>query len=276
MIFNVEEDKSFLSYEMDYICKPTLAEIYLFGEIGPNAISRIINSIAQIYNTFYSGDPFLKENTSWLYTTKTQSRQNEIEKLLNKKEYEIIKNIYYEDFQVNDINLPSLKKSFSFIKEELSKFELNRPLHIGHGDLCFNNILVEPIYGQINLIDPRADKHKTLNISGLIDNNYDLSKLNHSINGFYDSIVNNLYSLKSITKNKFYFEIYKPKEHEIYSYYFKENVLKGRITKKAIKVLTANLFLTMLPFHLEDTNRMISFSLIASILISNKKISKIA
>ena len=58
-----------------------------------------------------------------------------------------------------------------------------------------NNILVDPINGRINLIDPKADIHKRLNLCGVMDNFYDISKLNHSFEGFYDSVVNNLYYL---------------------------------------------------------------------------------
>ena len=67
-----------------------------------------------------------------------------------------MREIYENDFKINNIRLPSLKKTFLIINEELIKFEKIRPLHLGHGDLCFNNILVDPIYGTINLIDPKA------------------------------------------------------------------------------------------------------------------------
>ena len=37
MIFSVSKSKEEISYEMEYISKPNLSEIYLFGSIGPNS-----------------------------------------------------------------------------------------------------------------------------------------------------------------------------------------------------------------------------------------------
>ena len=59
-------------------------------------------------------------------------------------------------------------------------YEVSKPLFIGHGDLCFNNILVDPNSGSLKLIDPKAYPDKSKNIVGLVDPFYDLAKLNHS------------------------------------------------------------------------------------------------
>ena len=164
--------------------------------IGPNAIKRIFQSIKKSFEVFYKKKYIIEENAHWLYSSKTQKRQNCLEKIIRKKEFNFFQEIYINDFKVNNLKLPSIKKSFFSLKMQLINFEENRPLHLGHGDFCFNNILVDPIYGTINLIDPKAEKHEKLNLYGVIDEFYDLSKLNHSIEGLYDSVVNNLFHLK--------------------------------------------------------------------------------
>ncbi len=275
MILNIERNNYEISYEMDFICKPTLSEIYLFSEIGPNAIIRIFESIKRILKTFYSKKCLRVENAKWLYSEKAEKRQAELENLFNKKKYETLKRIYDNDFYLNEFKFPSLSKSFSLLKKELRGFEKQRPMHLGHGDLCFNNILVEPIYGEINLIDPRAHKHKILDEFGLIDNIYDLAKLNHSIEGLYDSVVNNLYMLKIQELNKIDFRVFKPHEYEIFNTCFKEIILSEEVHKtKHLRILTGNLFLTMIPLHQENLERMIALSLIGSIFLNDYKINK--
>ena len=39
----------------------------------------------------------------------------------------------------------------------------------GHGDLCFNNILIEPFFDEIKLIDPKADFNVSKDHLGFID-----------------------------------------------------------------------------------------------------------
>ena len=275
MIFKVENKNSEISYEMEYIGKPNLSEIYLFSKIGPNAIMRIFNSLEVIYKTFYEGKYLIKDKVDCFYHLKTSSRQNEIEDIIQKKDYRFFKEIYNYDFKVNNFKFPALKKTFELLIKELLKFDFKRKLYLGHGDLCFNNILVDPIFGTINLIDPKAEKHKATKKYGLIDNVYDLSKLNHSVEGLYDSVVNNLFRLKILDINNINFEIYKPLEYKIYNYYFKEIILYKRIDPEYLRLLTANLFLSMLPMHIDNVDRIIGFSLIGSIFMSNYSIDEI-
>ena len=275
MIFNIDNQKEYLSYEMEYICKPNLSEIFLFGEIGPNAIFRIINSIERVFKTFYDKESYPKEKADWLFSQKSNLRKLNIEKVLFKKEFRFFKEIYNNDFKLNNHIFPSIKNTFNLVIEELKSFEILRPLHLGHGDLCFNNILVDPIYGSINLIDPKAEKHKTLDIYGLVDNFYDLSKLNHSIEGLYDSVVNDLFRLEAIDNKNITFEVYKPKEYELYNNYFREIISDKRIDYRILRLLTANLFLSMLPMHIDDNNRIVALALIGSIFMSEYSMEKI-
>ena len=57
---------------MDSIGEPNLSEIYLFSEIGPNAILSILNSIEIIFKKFYEKQNFIVENANWLYSTKIE------------------------------------------------------------------------------------------------------------------------------------------------------------------------------------------------------------
>ena len=104
--------------------------------------------------------------------------------------------------------LPSLNSTITKLQNKLKQIEKQRPLAFGHGDLCFNNILIEPISGIIKLIDPKADSIGNNKI-GYVDPLYDLANLNHSFSCFYDSIVNNMFSISYIN-DQYELKIFKP------------------------------------------------------------------
>ena len=52
--------------------------------------------------------------------------------------------------------MPPLKDGFDYIQNLLRKFDSKSRLWFGHGDLCFNNILIDPFSLTTKLIDPKA------------------------------------------------------------------------------------------------------------------------
>ncbi len=277
-ILRIEQNASYSSYEMEFISKPTLSEIYLFNELGHNSIFRIFISIEKVLNAFYENKHFVEDCPTWIYSAKTNSRIENLSKIINQNETDdisILKSIYNNSFKINNINFPSLERTFFNLKEQIKKFDNISSLFIGHGDLCFNNILVDPLYGDIKLIDPKAEQYFDKNIYGLVDKFYDLSKLNHSIEGIYDSVVNNLYRLEILDIKNISFEVYKPKEYDIYNMYFTEIISYKRIKKDDLRLLTANLFFSMLPLHIENVKKVIALAFIGNIFFYGHSIKKV-
>ena len=60
MIINID-NKCQISLMIWNIGKPNLSEIFLFSEIGPNAVLRIFNSVERVYKTFYEKPIVLEE-----------------------------------------------------------------------------------------------------------------------------------------------------------------------------------------------------------------------
>ena len=277
-ILRIDQKTSYSSYEMEFISKPTLSEIYLFNEIGHNSIYRIFNSIEKVLDTFYGKKHVVEDCPTWIYSAKTNSRLENLSKIINQNEIDdinILGSIYNSSFKINNINFPSLKRTFFSLKEQIKKFDDVSPLFIGHGDLCFNNILVDPLFGNLNLIDPQAEKYFDNNIYGLVDKFYDLSKLNHSIEGIYDSVVNNLFKLEILDLNNISFEVYKPKEYDIYNMYFSEIISYKRIKKDDLRLLTANLFFSMLPLHIENVKKVIALAFLGNIFFYGHPVKKV-
>ena len=277
ILLNKEEEKEVL--ELEYLPFPNLAEIFLFRKIGANRWETIVRSLFDIYSEFYLNNKSNKLlcDSSHLYSEKLKKRINTLNKIIDNLDNELLKKIRNTEIEVNDNTLPSLNTTVNKIQKELKKIEKQRPLLFGHGDLCFNNILIEPISGSIKLIDPKADFLDNNKI-GYIDPLYDLAKLNHSFGCFYDSIVNNMFSI-SLNKNKYELKIFKPFNYDVANFYFQKIFIGNLIDQELLRILTSNLFLSMIPLHKDDEQKMealliIGISLFHGIDIKNYILKK--
>tara|TARA_B100000989_G_scaffold103203_1_gene75558 strand:- start:1606 stop:2943 length:1338 start_codon:yes stop_codon:yes gene_type:complete len=255
-----QEEKEFL--ELEYLPFPNLAEIFLFRKISPNRWETIVKSLFNIYSQFYLNNKSQKflYDSSHLYSEKLNQRINILNELAESLDNNLLKEILNNGIKVNNNILPSLKITNNKLQKELKKIEKQRPLTFGHGDLCFNNILIEPISGGIKLIDPKADSILNNKI-GFLDPFYDLAKLNHSFQCFYDSIVNNMFSI-SCNKDQYELKIFKPFNYEVANFYFQKIFLDNLIDKKLLRILISNLFLSMVPMHKDDEQKMGAFLII--------------
>ncbi len=255
--------------EMEFVPYPNLSEIFLFKNIGPNSWIRIIHSIKKIYKSFYLEEKCkIEGDASWLYTSKLLNRFEKTIKFINNSNNTYLKKILTDGIYVNNIfHTGNLYETFDSLYKFLKGYEQNLKQYIGHGDLCFNNILVDQISGCIKLIDPKAYWDKKRNIFGLVDPNYDLAKLNHSYRYLYDSVVNNLYSIKINKKNVELF-IYAPSEYDLVNKLFDQIIIKKNIDDDLLMNLTASLFISMLPLHVEDQDRFLCLAILGSIVFN--------
>ena len=255
-----KQEKVYL--ELEYLPFPNLAEIFLFRKITANRWESIVKSLFNIYSELYlnnKSEKFLYDS-SHLYSVKLKQRINVLNEIFDNLNNKSLKNFINNEIKVNNNILPSLNCVNIKLQNELKQFEKQRPLFFGHGDLCFNNILIEPISGSIKLIDPKADFIGNNKI-GYVDPYYDLAKLNHSFSCFYDSIVNNMFSLSYIN-NQYELKIFKPFNYEVANFYFKEIFLDKLIDKELLRILTSNLFLSMIPLHKDDEQKMAALLII--------------
>ena len=260
LLNKVREEKVFL--ELEYLPFPNLAEIFLFRKITANRWESIVKSLFSIYSEFYLNNKtkvFLYDS-SHLYSEKLKQRINILNENLDNIKNKLLKKIINNGIKVNNNILPSLRITNTKLQKELKEIEKQRPLSFGHGDLCFNNILIEPISGSIKLIDPKADSIGNNKI-GYVDPFYDLAKLNHSFSCFYDSIVNNMFSISYIN-NQYELKIFKPFNYDVANFYFQKIFLDNLIDKELLRILTSNLFLSMIPLHKDDEQKMAALLII--------------
>jgi capsule biosynthesis phosphatase len=131
----------------------------------------------------------------------------------------------------------NLTDSIEYILKKLELYEKRNRGSIGviHGDSVFTNIIKTTI-GSIKFIDMRGKQADTATIFG--DVLYDYAKIYQSLLG-YDSILNGM-EIDSYYNNQII--------EEFESYFFKSEV-------DDIKLITASLFISLLPLHKDDESK---------------------
>lgn len=194
------------------------------------------------------------------YTEETKQNNFVYDKVI--KRFESLKKLpEYTKIQyflkANDMDLEELINKFKADYQTMPKI-VNKKT-IAHGDLHFSNTLVNEETLEIRFIDVKGAMHsKDL----YMDYYYDLAKLLHSIEGFYDYIINDEYDI-SLNDNLDSYRLQinaSYKEQQAYSKIY--DGIYSKLTEKekeVIKVYTSSLFLSMLPLHKDSIKRMLAF-----------------
>jgi hypothetical protein len=111
----------------------------------------------------------------------------------------------------------------------------------------------------MKLVDPKGKDYLYM------DEYYDLAKLSQSINGNYDDIVYENYSFDIDSAT---LEIAR-KQNDHQQQTFKEYLKNEGIDVNLVRIYEASLFLSMLPFHLDDQQRMAAFLVNCNKILEN-------
>ena len=183
---------------------------------------------------------------------------------------EPIKLILKGHTQSETILLPSPYDSSQALLKELTPHEKEKPLQRIHGDLCFNNILAEPLSGSIRLIDPRGEQPNGAHWPiGFGDSRYDLIKILHSSRYLYDVVVNGLFTLKK-TSTSFQLELDIPSHYAEANQAIREHLIQDQLSAEEERLLTASLFFSMLPLHRNEPLNCIAFTCIGSLILERQ------
>ena len=234
---------------MEYYAYHTVHELFLYGDLTRQQwidIFERIRFVCDDFSQYTVIDNNIQSALEEMYLTKTLQR---FEKIKNDNKFSAF---FKLPIKVNGKKYMSLDKIIVRLKEIIPKmlYDVDK-FSIIHGDLCFANIMVDPNFSFIKVIDPRG-KFGTYDIYG--DRRYELAKLFHSVDGKYDFIIKDLFELKydcqkaqidyRIKDRKREFDLYK-----VFSETFKEEI--GKDLKK-IELIEALLFLSMIPLHGES------------------------
>lgn len=168
---------------------------------------------------------------------------------------------YLDDMLRNGTGFGSLRDLMSCYLDLATSFRSRLPDHegIGHGDLCFSNILYDKRVRLVRLIDPKGARSED---ELYMDPLYDYAKLSHSVLGGYDFVANGLYDILIDGDLRLRLQTPEP-DFAGYANLFVSKLERCGIDMRRLRLYEASLFLSMLPLHLDRPRDLLAFTLIA-------------
>lgn len=245
--YSVNHDSPYV--EMEYYSYHTLHELYLYGELSYNQWLDAFKRIRFMCNDFRRyrlKDEHILDALKDMYLDKTLLR---LEKIRNSKEFGCF---FKNPITINTVRYQSLDNISETLKTLIPQMLYDvEEFNIIHGDLCFANIMIDSNFSFIKVIDPRG-KFGQYDIYG--DFRYELAKLFHSVDGKYDYIIKDKFTIHvdpeqavidyAITESSRKQDVF-----EIFLSVFYKDI--GNDLNK-IYLIEALLFLSMIPLHTES------------------------
>lgn len=232
---------------MEYYTYHTVHELFLNGDLDINQWEKIFKRIQFVVHDFKRykvKDENIIPSLENMYLTKTIERFDKL------KEDARFDGFFNNLIVVNKIKYKSLEEILNQLKVVIPDMLYDvDDVSIIHGDLCFANIMVDNNFSFIKVIDPRG-KFGSYDIYG--DSRYELAKLFHSVDGKYDFIIKDLFSL-NYRDREINFSIHdKDRDFDLFKVF--TGVFQNEIGEdlKKIELIEALLFLSMIPLHGES------------------------
>lgn len=197
-------------YTMERLLHPTLREMYLFVDRSEETWSRVLREVFTTHRT-------MSRYTSTEDPGSSMRRKNE----------QRVQNFEEQDY------IGSFLRQLNMMMLEYEKGSV-----LIHGDLCYSNLMWNAQTGRILMLDPRGELYGS--------RFYDIAKIRHSALYDYDFIDAELYTVDDQDDVRLFNdgtshlkELYRSIEAEFFS--------PDEI--EYLEMLTASLFLTMIPLH---------------------------
>lgn len=142
------------------------------------------------------------------------------------------------------------------------RFPLSQ-LTVGHGDLCFSNMLYSKSTQLLRFIDPRG---ATVEDDLYTDPYYDLAKLSHSIQGGYDFINSGSFSIDMNAGLEMSLQTDEGDRgwaHDL----FRAMLIERGFDPLLVRLCEASLFISMLPLHIDIPKKVLAFVLNAASIL---------
>jgi hypothetical protein len=128
-------------------------------------------------------------------------------------------------------------------------------LVVGHGDLCFSNILYNRAFATLKLVDPRGASDAD---ELFVDPWYDLAKLSHSIEGGYDLINAGFFTIELDGAGIPQLRIHGP-SHAAEVAAFRRRCRQAGFDPRLVRLYEASLFISMAPLHIDAPRKVMAF-----------------
>lgn len=255
MPYNYRENNDCASYDMERYHMTDLAIRWVHGAITLDELNVLLKKIFYFLNMRARKNQDKENYEKCEYDLYIKKVEERISKLKEHKKYAI-----FSSYIVNGTEFADLDAIIDEYRILYKKIRNRVPVEyysvIGHGDLCFSNMLFNKDTDLIKLIDPKgALEEKELWMNPY----YDIAKLSHSICGKYDFFNNGLFHLSLDAELKFVLEI--DFDNTNYKKLFKEYVEMNNFSYDLVRIYEVSLFLSMLPLHMDNPQKVFGFIL---------------
>ena len=255
MPFDYKESKDAASYTMERVHTTDIAIRFVHGAVGLEEFRDILERLFYFVNLRKTKEVTkeqYEEVAKRLYIGKVRERMN---MLKENKYYQVFDNNIKSGTEYD--NIEQIVEEYEKLYEKVTLRDQSKSyLAVGHGDLCFSNILYHKETALMKLIDPKG----AVNEEELYAHPYyDLAKLSHSICGKYDFFNNGLYEIKIVKDMKLSLEL--DFDNTEYVEIFKEYLEKNGYDYVTVRLYEASLFLSMLPLHMDNVQKTFGFLL---------------
>ncbi|WP_188053211.1 hypothetical protein [Sphingosinithalassobacter sp. CS137] len=140
---------------------------------------------------------------------------------------------------------------------------LGNKLVVGHGDLCFSNMLYSKPTQSLKLIDPRG----ATNAADLYTHPYyDIAKISHSVLGNYDFINHDMFEVQVDEELRLSVELDRSPPAWAGTL-FLERVREAGFDPYVMRLGEASLFVSMLPLHIDRPRKVLGFAINAATIL---------
>lgn len=255
MPFDYKEEENYASYTMERYHMTDIAIRWIHNAINLEELDDILKRLFHFVsnrNTIQVTVAEYEAVEKNLFITKVEER---MEELKNSSYYVKFNNFITSGTEFNSIDeiITKYESLYSKVKKNI---KLKPQFVVGHGDLCFSNILYNKETSMLKLIDPKgATKEEELWTNPY----YDIAKLSHSICGRYDFFNSGLYDIKieSDMKLNLVLEFNNSEFVELFKKYLEEYHFDYTL----VRLYESSLFLSMLPLHMDNPQKVFGFLL---------------
>lgn len=242
--------------EMEYYPYHTLNSLWLNGDLDTASWARIFDKIGFLLDDFsrYRVEDSSSKIESALRDMYLKKTIDRLEKLRGN---DYFSKLFKNNVFINGREYPSLEKIEKLLElvvpERLCKY--GAEICLIHGDLCFANVMVDQSYSFIKTVDPRG-KFGPYDIYG--DRRYELAKLAHSVDGKYDLIIKDRFTVSYGSDNSIEYSVSEPQGPNLYQ--LLKECLSSLIGDHLdeIELIESLLFLSMVPLHSESLDHQVA------------------
>jgi hypothetical protein len=246
--FSLTPQDLFLTLE--YYGYPTLSEVWVFEEFEAKYWEGVFQTLSKIFACFEKYSAELSPQATFdFYWNKTVSRLQ----TFATQNRDFARLTQARILELNGRRLRGWPVIQNAVKSRVQKLAAKVRGQIIHGDMCFPNILCDPVSRLFKFIDPRG----SFGESGIFgDGRYDLAKLLHSLDGGYDFLIHDMFVLEHRGPRVRLQQFFPHNRAAVLKGF--QQIFGQRHDMKEVRILEGLLFLSMCPLHADHPQRQVA------------------